>query len=154
MCIDDGLEARRERGVALASVLMAMTLLLPLGALAVLQARIGLLTQQSLRGDVEALHAAEAGLACAYSRLDPSMDFAWLTWGPDGKVGTADDGTPPMALPCIAGFATAVRIETGDAGTVVLVATGLSSRGATRAIERRVRRLAPDAIEAAGWRER
>lgn len=152
MCIDRQVR-RRQRGAALACVLMAMALLLPLGALAVLQARIGLLTQQSLRGDVEALHAAEAGLACAYSRLDPSMDFAQLLRGPDGKAGTPDDGEAPMALPC-ATAASLVRFEAGDAETIVLVATGRGSRGATRVIERRVHRLAADALEAAGWRER
>ena len=145
---------RHERGAALVAVLVAVALLLPLGALAVMQARIGLLTQQSLRGDVEALHAAEAALACAVSRIDAGMDFALLPLGPDGKSGTGDDGKPPFALECGITLAGDVRLEAGAAQTLVLVATGRGTRGATRVVERRVHRVASDAIEIGGWRER
>jgi hypothetical protein len=150
-------EARGHRGAALAAVLLAITLLLPLGALAVLQARVGLLTQQSLRGDAEALHAAEAGLACALARLDPAADFDTLLRGPDGTAGTGDDGLFPAPLDCSAPLgaplAFDVRLGAGAAGALKLVATGRGTRGATRVIEQHVWRTAPDAIEIGGWRE-
>lgn len=146
-----------ERGAALAAVLLAMALLLPLGALAVLQARVGWLTQQSLRGDAEALHAADAGLACALARLDPQADFAALLRGPDERAGSADDGVLPLdcgtPLPAPLGFQ--VRLEPGlDADSLVLVATGRGTRGATRILEQHLRRTAPATVERRGWRER
>lgn len=150
---------RRERGTALAAVLLAMSLLLPLGALAVLQARVGLLTQQSLRGDAEALHAAEAGLACALARLEASADFGLVLRGPDAIAGTADDGAPPFALDCAAGLPApmsfGIRLEPGRTPDgIVIVATGRGFRGAMRTVEQHVRRGATAALERVGWRER
>jgi len=148
--------ARREgeRGAALAAVLVTVALLMPLGALAVMQARIGLLTQQSLRGDVEALHAAEASLACALARLGPALDFDALPRGADGRAGTADDGVLPFALDCELAQSGAVRVEAGGAQTIVLVASGRGTRGATRTIERRAQRIGPATVLVGAWRER
>ena len=143
-----------ERGVALAAVLLAMALLLPLGALAVVQTRIGLLTQQSLRGDAEALHAAEAALACAVARLDPAADLDRLPRGSDGIAGTADDGALPFALDCGLPAAAEVRLEPGGGQSLVLVATGHGLRGATRILERRLHRTPPEPFRIGGWRER
>ena len=151
--------AHAQRGAALASVLLALSLLLPLGALAVLQARVGLLTQQSLRGDAEALHAADAGLARACTPLDPDADPGPLSPGPDRARGTADAGTVPSALACGSPLPPplrfALRLEAGtDGEEVVLVATGFGTRGASRTLEQRVRRTAPSTLEGHGWRER
>lgn len=131
--------ARRQRGAALAAVLLAMALLLPLGALALLQARAGALTQQSLRGDVEALHAADGALACALAALPPLADAALLGFGPDGGAGTADDGVLPFAAPCPASEA---RIRAEGGGRWVLSSSGRGTRGATRTLELRLRRSA------------
>lgn len=149
----------RQRGAALATVLVALTLLLPLGALAVLQARSGLLTQQSLRGDAESLHAAEAGIACALARLQSGTDFAELLRGPDHLSGTADDGLPPAPLDCGAALPPPqcfeVRFENGGGlDKLVIVASGHGSRGATRVLEQHVRRGSGPALERRGWRER
>jgi len=154
-----GASRGRQRGAALAAVLLAMSLLLPLGGLAVLQARVGLLTQQSLRGDVEALHAAEAGLACAQARLDPAADLAALARGPDAQAGTDDDGQPPFPLDCgpalPAPQSFALSLEAGaDAEAIVVVSTGRGTRGAARTLEQHLRRVAPDALARRGWRER
>ncbi len=149
---------KRERGAALAAVLLAMSLLLPLGALAVLQARIGLLTQQSLRGDAEALHAAEAGIACALVRLEASGDFDLALRGPDAIAGSADDGVPPFALDCVPALPSSsfeIRLEPGrTAEAIVIVSTGRGLRGAMRTVEQHVRRGAAAALEPVGWRER
>ncbi len=150
---------RRQSGAALATVLVAMTLLLPVGALAVLQARSGLLTQQSLRGDTESLHAAEAGIACALVWLQGVSDFAALLRGPDHLSGTADDGLPPTPLDCGAPLPSPerfeVRFENGGAiDKLVIVASGHGTRGATRVLEQHVRRGVGPALELRGWRER
>lgn len=145
---------KSERGAALAAVLLAMAVLLPLGALAVMQTRTGLLIQQSLRSDVEALHAAEAGLACAIAKLDPAVDLERLPLGADGVGGTGDDGTLPFALDCPLPAAAEVRIEAAGPQSAILVATGRSSKGAVRVLERRLRRTAPGPFQLAAWRER
>jgi hypothetical protein len=149
--------AHSERGAALAAVLTAIALLLPLGALAVLQTRIGLLTQQSLRGEVEALHAADSGIACALAHLGDDVDLEALPAGPDAVEGTDDDGTLPFALECGPALSPVqsfdVRVDRAG-GSVVLVATGRGTRGATRVVEQFLGRAADGTLERRGWRER
>ena len=146
-------ERHGEAGAALAAVLVVIALLLPLGALAVLQARIGFLTQQSLRGDTEALHDAEGGLACALARLDPKADPAQLARGADGIGGTMDDGVPPFALDC-GGGTTDVHFEAAGSEAIAVVATGHGMRRASRSIERDLERGPSGELEPRGWRER
>jgi hypothetical protein len=149
-------ERRAESGAALAAVLLSLTLLLPLGALAVLQARTGLLTQQNLRGDVEALHAAEAGLACALAKLEP-FDLDAIARGSDGISATADDGILPFSTDCLsfaAPLGVEVRSESGGGAGLLLVATGRGSRAASRVIVQHVHRDAGGDLERSGWRER
>lgn len=146
-----------ERGAALASVLLSMALLLPLGALAVLQSRTSLLTQQSLRGDVEALYAAEAGLACAFSRLDDGDDLEALAAGPDRIPHNADDGLPPFALECGADLPAPlgyeVRFERTASG-IAIVSRGRGTRAAARVVELHIGRDSSGRLERRGWRER
>jgi hypothetical protein len=146
-----------ERGAALAAVLLSMALLLPLGAFAVLQSRASLLTHQSLRGDVEALHAAEAGLACAVSRLADGDDLDSLAAGPDGIPHNADDGLPPFALDCGAELPAPlgyeVRFERAASG-LIIVARGRGTRAASRLVELHIGRDSSGRLERRGWRER
>jgi len=144
----------RERGAALAAVLVMIALLLPLGALAVLEARAGLLTEQSLRGDTEALQAADSGIVCVLAQLDPSADFSTLLLGPDGKSGTADDGQLPFSLTCASPLRFDAHLESGGSGVLVVVSTGYGMRGASRTVEQRLCRISPNEFVRGGWRER
>lgn len=146
---------RDQKGSALLIALLAAVLLIPLGALAVLQARSSLEIQQRLRADSQAFHVAEAGLACAVAALPPDAETADLLAGPDAVAGTADDGVLEIDMGA-AGYVPApplrveVAIEAAAADLLRVTATGFAARGATRVLERLVRRTpapyAPGAV--------
>ncbi len=83
-------------GFALLAVLLALALLLPLGGLAVLEARSALVIAQNLRARAEARVAAEAALEWAAAAVPALWDTSTLAAGPDGSSGTADDGAFPF----------------------------------------------------------
>src|SRR5512139_249660 len=89
----------REDGHALLTALVATALLLPLGAFAVLQARLDFLVQHYTRAASEAFAVAESGLEHARADLARDPRFERLLAGPDRRAGTADDGEYPFAQP-------------------------------------------------------
>lgn len=81
-----------ERGSALLIVLGWSTLLLPVIGWISLQARMDQILAQNFRRDLESYYVAEAGLNFALAALQRCSSAACVLAGPDGRVGTADDG--------------------------------------------------------------
>lgn len=147
-----------ERGHALLTALIATALLLPLGAFAVLQARLDFLVQHYGRAASEALAVAESGLEHALADLARDPRFERLLAGPDGRAGTPDDGeypfvqAPPAFFPA-APFRYDVRVAPQAADRVEIVARGYGQLGSVRGVAAAVRRAAlpylPGALAAA-----
>ena len=132
-----------ERGHALITVLLIAAFLTPIGAFAVMQARLDLLTQHAVRAALEAFVAAESGLDHALADLDLDPSFDRLRGGPDGIAGTGDDGKfpflhPPSSLVSPLPYDIAVTPLGPDA--VEIVASGRSDAGSQRAVAARVAR--------------
>lgn len=85
-----------DRGIALLSVLSILAVMLPLGALLVLQARAQALIARNVLRRAQAFTLAESGAnyAVALAAREPHPE-QWLN-GPDGRAGTADDGQVPF----------------------------------------------------------
>ncbi len=128
-----------QAGHALLSALIATALLLPLGAFAVLQARLDFLVQHHTRAASEALAIAEAGLEQALADFARDPRFERLTRGPDGQAGTGDDGVYPFASEPPAFFPAAprryeVRVAALAADRVEIVSRGYGVLGSVRGV--------------------
>jgi hypothetical protein len=160
-----------QRGHALLTALIATALLVPLGAFAVMQARLDFLVQHHGRAASEAFAVAESGLEHALADLGRDPRFDRLLAGPDRRAGTADDGEYPFAQPPPAYFPAPpfhydVRVAARAADRVEVVARGYGRVGSVRGVAAAVRRVAvpylPGALAAAapvvdltlgaGWR--
>lgn len=160
-----------ERGHALITALIATALLLPLGAFAVMQARLDFLVQHHARAASETFAVAESGLEHALADLARDPSFERLLIGPDRRAGTADDGEYPFAQPPPAFFPAPpwrydVRVAAQAADRVEIVARGYGALGSVRGVAAAVRRTAlpylpgalataadaPDLLLGAGWR--
>lgn len=134
-----------QRGHALITALIATALLLPLGAFAVLQARLDFLIQHYTRAASEAFAIAESGLEHALADLARDPRFERLTAGPDSRAGTADDGeypflqSPPSFFPA-APFRYDVRVAVQAADRVEIVSRGYGVLGSVRGVAAAVRR--------------
>lgn len=138
---------RREHGQALLTALIATALLLPLGALAMLQARLDFLVQHYTRAASETFAVAESGLEHARADLARDPRFERLLAGPDRRLGTADDGEYPFAQPPPAFFPVApfryqVRVAPQTADRVEIVARGYGPLGTVRGVAAAVQRAA------------
>jgi hypothetical protein len=138
---------RTQRGQALITALIATALLLPLGAFAVLQARLDFLVQHYTRAASEAFTVAESGLEHALADLTRDPRFDRLLAGPDRRPGTADDGEYPFPQPPPAFFPAApfhydVRVTAQAADRVEIVARGYGALGSVRGVAAAVRRTA------------
>ncbi|MEO8601830.1 MAG: hypothetical protein ABI629_04570 [bacterium] len=136
-----------QRGQALISVLLTTSALLPLGAFAVMQARLDALIAQRTRVAAETLAVAESGLEHALAELQRDARFERLLRGPDGRAGSADDGefpftTPPPAVFPAAPYRYDVRAAGLDAEHVELTARGFGPLGSVRAVAAVVQRAA------------
>ncbi|MBX3023468.1 hypothetical protein KF840_01020 [bacterium] len=136
-----------ERGHALLTALIATALLLPLGAFAVMQARLDFLVQHYARAASETFAVAESGLEHALADLARDPRFERLLAGPDGRLGTADDGDYPFAQPPPAFFPAApsrydVRVAAQTAERVEIVARGYGALGSVRGVASAVQRAA------------
>lgn len=128
-----------ERGHALITALIATALLLPLGAFAVMQARLDFLVQHHTRAASEALAIAEAGLEQALADCARDPRFDRLSLGPDGRAGTGDDGQYPFAIPPPAFFPAApyryeVRVAALSADRLEIHARGYGVLGSVRGV--------------------
>lgn len=118
---------RSDRGNALASVLIMLAALTPLGAFAVMHARLDVLVQHHMKHASMAFAVAEAGLehARAEVALDPSFDR--LTNGPDRQPATNDDGEFPFVktrlVPTHPDFQYELRISRQSAQRIEIVST-------------------------------
>ena len=128
---------------------MAIVFLVPLGAFAVLQARLDLLVHRHTREAVEVFVVAESGLehAIADLALDPSFDR--LLAGPDKIIGTADDQhfpfhhQPPSLFPQPP-LRYDVRVESCGDECVEIVSRGRSAGQISRKVDASVvRSLTP-----------
>ncbi|GIW45982.1 MAG: hypothetical protein KatS3mg077_3264 [Candidatus Binatia bacterium] len=81
-----------QRGVALILVLGWASLLLPLLSWLYLQALADQFLVQNLRREVDAFHVAEAGLNFALAAISRCHSSSCALAGPDGVLGTTDDG--------------------------------------------------------------
>ncbi len=126
-----------QRGSALPLVLSVIALLMPLGALAVLQARNDLLIEQSLRGATEAFYAADGALEWAIAALPPTADADRLLDGPDGISGTADDGLYPYPIGYqpVAPARFELRLQRGPGKALQLQSIGSGFAGAVAVLE-------------------
>jgi len=112
---------RRERGVALLSVLGLISLTLPLGAQLQLENQLEGWIAANARHHAQVLYTAEAGVAAALAVLRMIADPTAVEFGPDGVSGTEDDGLFPFPAGHTSefpepGFSYAVRIRrTGPA---------------------------------------
>ena len=94
-----GSSSRRVRtqcGHALLTTMLAAACLLPLGAFAAMQARLDWLVQHHTRTALETFTVADSGLEHALADLTADLRFDRLLGGPDGRVGTGDDGEFPF----------------------------------------------------------
>ncbi len=145
---------RAERGQALLIVLIAMTVLVPLGGFAAMQARLDFLVQHHARAASETFAVAESGLEHALADLDADGRFELLRAGPDRRAGTGDDGEFPFAVAPPAFFPAApfryeVRVTESGPDVVEIVARGFGPLGATRAVAAAVLRDAVPYLPAA-----
>jgi hypothetical protein len=129
----------RQRGQALLSALIATAFLLPLGAFAVMQARLDFLVQHHTRVASATLAVAESGLEHALADLSRDPRFDRLLLGPDQRAGTGDDGrfpfdTPPPAFFPAAPFRYEVRVATSTPQRAEIIAHGYGPLGAVRAV--------------------
>ncbi|MGD9765803.1 MAG: hypothetical protein AB7V27_19075 [Candidatus Binatia bacterium] len=141
--------ARRSRaaesGHALLAALIATAMLLPLGAFAVMQARLDFLLQHHTRAAAESLAVAESGLAHALADLATEPRFERLLSGPDQRPGNADDGqypfrsAPPEFFPA-APYRYEVRVAGLTSDRAEIVARGFGRLGAMRAVVAAVER--------------
>lgn len=150
----DDRRRRGERGQALLTALIATALLLPLGAFAVMQARLDFLVQHHTRAASETLAVAESGLEHARADLARDPRFERLLAGPDRRAGTADDGVYPFAQPPPAVFPAApfhydVRVAPVTADRVEVVARGWGPLGTVRAVAVAVERAPQPCLPAA-----
>ena len=136
-----------QRGQALISALLTTAVLLPLGAFAVMQARLDAQLAQRTRTAAETLAVAESGLEHALAELGRDPRYERLLLGADGRAGTSDDGEFPFATPPPAAFPAApfryeVRVAAIDAEHLELTARGVGPFGAVRAVAAALRRAA------------
>lgn len=130
---------RHEAGYALLAVLITIAALTPLGAFAVMQARIDALVQEETRRAIEAFHVAESGLEHALADLAADPRFERLGSGPDGRPGTGDDAeypfrqAPPPYFPQ-APFRYQVHVTPVGADRADLIAWGFGSATSVHAL--------------------
>jgi hypothetical protein len=119
--------------------MIVSSVLLAIGAFAVMQARLDLLVQHHTRAAVEVFYVAEAGLEHALADLASDPRFERLLSGADGIPGTPDDGAypfrngPPGFFPR-APFRYDVRVEPVDANAAEIVSRGVGSGPTTRIV--------------------
>jgi len=119
--------------------MLAAACLLPLGAFAAMQARLDALVQHHTRIGLETFTVAESGLEHALADLAGDSRFDRLLAGPDGQVGTGDDGEypfsqlPPEFFPR-SPFRYQVRVALRAPDTLDITARGFGPLAATRAV--------------------
>jgi len=128
---------RTDRGYALISVLLTTAVLLPLGAFAVMQARLDALVAQRTRLAATTLAVAESGLEHALADLSHDPRFDRLPAGDGGEFPFRD--APPEAFPAPP-FRYQVRVVAAGADGAEIVAHGRGPFGAVRAVAASVRR--------------
>jgi hypothetical protein len=129
----------KENGHALLLTLAITALVAPLGAFALMQARVDLLLARHARTSIQLFYVADSGLehALADLRLDPVFDR--LLAGPDGKEDTTDDGhfpfhhNPPDSFPS-APFRYTVSAEPHGEDRVDIVSRGVTEGGAAQTV--------------------
>jgi hypothetical protein len=128
--------------------MIVSSVLLAVGAFAVMQARLDLLLQHHTRTATEAFYVAEAGLEHALADLSSDPRFERLLAGRDEVAGTADDGSypfrnePPAFFPR-APFRYEVLVESVDEDTAEIVSWGMGVGPARRGVSAPVLR-SPD----------
>jgi hypothetical protein len=134
--------------------MIVSSVLLAVGAFAVMQARLDLLVQHHTRAAVEAFYVAESGLEHALADLSSDPRFERLLVGRDAVAGTADDGSypfrdgPPEFFPR-APFRYEVLVERVDEDTVEIVARGIGAGPAMRSVSAPILRSSEPYLPAA-----
>lgn len=127
------MKVRAQSGHALVSVLIVLAALTPLGAFAVMQARLDALVQHHVGRAAAAFAAAESGLAHARAemRLDPSFDR--LAHGPDRQPDTSDDATFPYlgtaAVPIDPEYRYDLRVDQVSETRIDVISTATGREG-------------------------
>jgi hypothetical protein len=124
-----------QAGYALATMLMVLVGLMPLGMFAAMQARLDLLIGHETRRALETFYTAEAGLEHALADLAEDPRFERLLAGPDFPFRHA----PPEFFPR-SPFRYRVIVEQHGAERVDVVSRGIGPLRASRTIAARVER--------------
>lgn len=141
------LRRRNEAGHALATTMVMTAFLMPLGAFALMQARLDLLMNYHTRAAIEVFCVAEAGIEHALADLDLDPSFDRLLAGPDKRIDTADDqdfpfrNEPPTFFPR-APLRYDVKVERQGLDNVEILAYGFGVDQAARTIVASVSRSA------------
>ncbi len=146
-----------EKGAALILVLGWSSLLLPLVGWLYLQAHTDQILAQNLRKELDAFYTAEAGLNFALAATSACDSPACALRGPDGVLGTADDG---LVLPGPSDWAPfgdqgrgfRVRVTEADSATVRIRSSGTGWGGGTSEVEALVR-WQPDGTKQVFWNQ-
>jgi len=143
-----------EAGNALVTTLIVTASVAPLGAFALMQARLDLLLQHNTRDALELFYVAESGLEHALADLARDPVFDRLLAGPDGRAGTADDREFPFQAPPPPVFPSAplryqVEVEPRSPGLVDIIARGFGNGTAAHAVAASVRQSAVPFVPAA-----
>lgn len=127
-----------QRGVVLLSVLGVLALATPVVTMLHLQARTDAWIVRNARHHAQCLRTAEAGIARAVAVLRESP-LANPEAGPDGKVGTEDDGLFPFPSDHDAAFPDfryryEVRAARITSNRIALTSTATGPHGTTRVL--------------------
>lgn len=127
-----------QRGVVLLSVLGVLALSTPIVTMLHVQARTDAWIVRNARHHAQCLRTAEAGVARALAVLLESP-AANIEAGPDGTMGTADDGAFPFASGHDATFPDGryrftVRVDRVTAQRIALTSVASGPYGTTRAV--------------------
>lgn len=142
-----------EHGYALATVMIVLAGLLPLGMFAVMQARLDLLVERSTRRALEAFYTSEAGLEHALADLEEDPRFERLIGNgggrsPGGPRSFPFRHSPPEFFPRPP-FRYQVIVEPRDSDRVDIVSHGFGPAEASRSVAASVIRSALPAVPSA-----
>lgn len=124
-----------QRGSALLTVVLLLSLLLPLAAHSVLQGHVDLLIARNLRDQTEALYVAEGALEQALAAVVEAASRNMFLHGPDKIAATPDDGEIAAGSIRFAGeYSASSRAAAFGADKIEIVSIGQARNGSRRSI--------------------
>ncbi|MBI3785339.1 MAG: hypothetical protein HY270_18255 [Deltaproteobacteria bacterium] len=121
-----------QRGAALVAALSIAIILLPVGGWMLMQTRGDFLVSRNLRGEMEALYVADAGVAHAVAQIEADGSFTRLL--AVRNSGVSPFASAPAAFP-ESPFRYDVVVAPAAAGTLRILSTGYGRNGANKRVE-------------------